>query len=144
MMNQISKYLILLALLIAAFQTSHAQLTGRWKTIGDQDGTEKAVVEIYEKDGLLYGKVEKLLPAAKHTHCENCPGVLKNKPIEGMVIMRNMKKTSMGGTDGKILDPSSGKTFNVSMELQETNKLKVRGYLGVPTIGKTQYWYRVK
>jgi uncharacterized protein (DUF2147 family) len=143
-MNPTYKYLTLIALLIGTFQTSIAQLTGRWKTIGDQDGTEKAVVEIYERDGLLYGKVEKLLPAAKHTHCENCPGELKNKPIEGMVIMRNMKKTSMGGTDGKILDPSSGKTFNVSMELQETNKLKVRGYLGVPTIGKTQYWYRVK
>lgn len=143
-MRHIYKSLVILSLLVAAFQTSNAQLTGKWKTIGDQDGTEKAVVEIYEKDGLLYGKVEKLLPAAKHTHCENCPGELKNKPIEGMVIMRNMKKTSIGGTDGKILDPSSGKTFNVSMELQETNKLKVRGYLGVPTIGKTQYWYRVK
>ena len=144
MKNSYKIFSLFIVFQVIAIQVSTAQLTGRWKTVGDQDGTEKSIIQIYEKDGQLYGKVEKLLPAAKHTHCDQCPGELKNKPIEGMVILRDMKKTSLGGTNGKIMDPSSGKTFNVSMELQETDKVKVRGYIGVPTIGRTQYWYRVK
>ncbi len=123
---------------------SNAQVTGMWKTIGDVDGTEKSIVEIYEQEGKYYGKVIKLLPAAKHTTCENCPGKLKNSPITGMVVLKDLTKTSNGGSNGKAVDPSSGKTYNCFIELENPDKLKLRGYLGVPTIGRTQYWYRVK
>ena len=121
-----------------------AQVTGMWKTIGDQDGTEKSIVEIYEKEGMLYGKVVRLLPAAAHTTCEKCPGELKDRPITGMVVLKDLKKTSTGATNGKAIDPSSGKTYNCFIELESPDKLKLRGYLGVPTLGRTQYWYRVK
>ena len=122
----------------------NAQVTGMWKTIGDRDGTEKSIVEIYENGGKLYGKVVKLLPAAAHTTCEKCPGELKDRPITGMVVLKDLKKTSTGATDGKAIDPSSGKTYDCFIELESPDKLKLRGYLGVPTLGRTQYWYRVK
>lgn len=130
--------------LITTFMNVHAQVTGMWKTVGDADGTEKSIVEIYEKEGKYYGKVVKLLPAAKHKTCENCPGELKNKPITGMVVLKDLKKTSNGGQDGKAIDPSNGKTYNCFIELENPDKLKLRGYIGVPSIGRTQYWYRVK
>lgn len=130
--------------LITTFTNVHTQVTGMWKTVGDADGTEKSIVEIYEKEGKYYGKVVKLLPAAKHKTCENCPGDLKNKPITGMVVLKDLKKTSKGGQDGKAIDPSNGKTYNCFIELENPDKLKLRGYIGVPTIGRTQYWYRVK
>jgi len=130
--------------LITTFTNVHAQVTGMWKTVGDADGTEKSIVEIYEKEGKYYGKVVKLLPAAKHKTCENCPGDLKNKPITGMVVLKDLKKTSKGGQDGKAIDPSNGKTYNCFIELENPDKLKLRGYIGVPSIGRTQYWYRVK
>ena len=122
----------------------HAQVTGKWKTIGDVDKTEKAIVEIYELDGKLFGKVIKLLPTAVHTTCERCSGDLRGKPIEGMVILMDLTKTPNGGNHGKVLDPSNGNVYKAYIELEGPDKLKLRGYIGTPTLGRTQYWYRVK
>lgn len=36
-------------------------VVGRWKTIDDETGKEKSIVEIYEKNGLVYGKLVELL-----------------------------------------------------------------------------------
>jgi len=119
------------------------QVTGLWKTIDDEDGREIAIVEIYEKDHKLFGKVVQILPSAKRTICEHCSGDLKNKPITGMNLLQNLTITPAGGENGKVLDPSSGHTFNCYIELVSQNKLKLRGYLGFPSIGRTQYWYRV-
>ena len=132
------------ALLFTCLTVSQAQVTGKWKTFGEQDGKEKAIIEIYEQDGKLVGKVVKLLPDAVITKCVKCEGSLKDRPIEGMVILHGLTKTSQGGTDGKIIDPSSGKTYSCFVELEKSDTLKVRGYIGMPTLGRTQYWQRVK
>lgn len=136
-------YIITISMLCCHLQIN-AQVTGMWKTIGDADGTEKSIVEIYEDKGKYYGKVVKLLPAAKHTTCENCPGELKNRPITGMVVLKDLTKTPKGASNGKAIDPSNGKTYNCFIELENPDTLKLRGYIGVPTLGRTQYWYRVK
>lgn len=124
--------------------TLNAQVTGKWKTVDDTDGKEKSIVEIYEKSGKLYGRVDRLLEAADKTHCDKCPGEQKGKPILGMVILQDLLKSHSGGTDGKILDPASGKTYSCFIELESQDKLKLRGYIGMPAFGRTQYWYRVK
>src|SRR5689334_17187924 len=59
------------------------QVIGLWKTIDDLHGEEIAIIQIYERDNKLFGKVIRLLPAAKRTTCEGCSGSLKNKPITG-------------------------------------------------------------
>lgn len=43
---------------------------GVWKTIDDETGEAKSHVEIYEKDGVLHGKVVKLLQKSPDTLCE--------------------------------------------------------------------------
>jgi uncharacterized protein (DUF2147 family) len=123
---------------------SSAQLVGRWTAMGDMDYKPKAIIEIYEEGGLLHGRVEKILPAATTTICKNCDGDLKNKPITGMVILHDLVKTDTGGKDGKILDPGSGNTYSCYLELESPDKLKLRGYIGFPAFGRTQYWFRVK
>jgi uncharacterized protein (DUF2147 family) len=122
----------------------NAQVTGLWKTVDDTDGVEKSIVEIFEKNGKLHGRVTKLLPGATKFYCEKCTGDLKNKPITGMVILNNLTKSSNGGTDGSILDPATGKSYTCYIELESSDKLKLRGYIGFPAFGRTQYWYRVK
>jgi len=121
-----------------------AQLVGRWTAMGDMDYKPKAIIEIYESNGKFQGRVEKVLPAAAFTICEKCDGDLKDKPITGMVILTNLTKTENGGKDGKILDPGSGNTYSCYLELESPDKLKLRGYLGLPALGRTQYWFRIK
>lgn len=131
-------------MLLALPFLSQAQITGKWKHVDDKDGKEKSIIEIYEKGGMLYGRVDALLKDAPHKTCDRCPGELKGKPIEGMVIMKDMKKTETGGGEhGKIMDPGTGRTYSVQIELASQDKLKLRGYLGTPAFGRTQYWSRV-
>ena len=67
---------------------------------------EKSIVEITEVNGMYQGRVVKLLPASKRTHCEKCDGHLKDKPLTGMTILWDLKITDNGGRDGKVLDLS--------------------------------------
>lgn len=43
-------------------------------------------------------------------------------------------------TGGKIYNPMDGKTYDVQISFDTPNKLKVRGYIGKPLLGKTFYW----
>jgi len=45
------KHSYIISIFLLAALAANAQITGMWKTIGDQDGTEKSIVEIYEKEG---------------------------------------------------------------------------------------------
>ncbi|MDO5655826.1 MAG: DUF2147 domain-containing protein [Flavobacteriaceae bacterium] len=119
---------------------------GVWKTVDDETGQAKSHVEITEKNGKLYGKVIKILtPGKENAVCDKCSDQRKNKPILGMEILTGVKKDGKKKwDDGKILDPNKGKTYDVSIEVVEADKLKVRGYMGVSMLGRTQYWQRVK
>ena len=118
---------------------------GTWKTIDDETGKEKSYVEIFEKDGKLYGKVTKILTKGKEdSKCDKCSGTLKNKPIQGMVVLSNLKKNGNEWTGGKIIDPNSGKEYKATLKLNGKDKLDVRGYVGISLVGRTQTWHKVK
>lgn len=46
--------------------------------------------------------------------------------------------------NGTIYDPENGKTYKCVMTLVDDNTLKVRGYVGITLIGRTDTWTRVK
>ncbi|MGI9525503.1 MAG: DUF2147 domain-containing protein [Weeksellaceae bacterium] len=118
---------------------------GTWKTVDDETGEAKSYIQVYEKGGELYGKVIEILTDKKDAVCSSCKGKNKNKKIVGMVVLEGVEKDGENKwDDGKILDPNNGKIYDVSLELVEKNKLKVRGYIGFSMLGRTQYWYRVK
>lgn len=126
-------------------QLSSPTVIGKWKTIDDQTGKPLSVVEIYEHQGKIYGKVVEILNAENRARkCVNCSGDDKNKPIMGLVVIKGLKKNGSEFSNGKILDPKSGKLYQCYIELENKDKLKVRGYLGISLLGRTQYWHRVK
>ena len=118
---------------------------GTWKTIDDETKQAKSYVEIFEKDGKLYGKVTKILTKGKeNAKCTDCSGALKNKPILGMQILSGLKKDGKEWNGGKIIDPNSGKEYKAKMSLNGNDKLDVRGFIGISLVGRTQTWQRVK
>lgn len=143
-MKQPFKKLCLSLLILFGVSMTYAQVTGKWKYTDEQDGQEKSIVEIYEVNDRYNGRIVELLPSSRRTHCEKCYGDLKGKPLTGMVVLYDLKKTSNGGRDGKLLDPGSGKIFSCYIELESQDRLKLRGYLGIPSVGKTLYYNRVK
>jgi hypothetical protein len=51
---------LLVPLLLSCFFVQGQSIIGKWKTIDDNTGEERSVVEIYEKGGKVYGKIIKL------------------------------------------------------------------------------------
>jgi len=121
---------------------------GRWTTIDDETKKPKSVITIYEEGGKLFGKIEKLFREPNEEQnplCDKCEGALKNQPITGMVILRDLKKDGEEWTGGTILDPANGKTYKAKIAVQDGGKkLKVRGYIGMALLGRTQYWVRAE
>lgn len=139
--------LLTVVLLIAISFNSYSQtIFGKWKTIDDETGNEKSIVEIYQaENGKAYAKILELLEEGKEDSiCDNCDGAKKDQPIKGMEIIDGLSKDDDEWNDAKILDPKTGKIYKCLIELEEPNKLKVRGYIGFSLIGRTQYWYRAE
>ena len=135
----------LAVLFIAATSVTAQSVLGKWKTIDDNTGVAKSIVEIYEQDGKVYGKVAEILNEDRvDAVCTECEGDDKDKPILGLVIIRGLEKDGDEYNDGKILDPESGTLYKCYIELEEPNKLKVRGYVGFSLLGRTQYWLRAE
>jgi uncharacterized protein (DUF2147 family) len=139
-------WMLVIGVFFLTLSTIQAQsVVGKWKTIDDETGEAKSIVEIYEKSGKLYGKVVDILRAdRKNDVCTKCDGAEKNKPILGMVIINGLKKDDSEYNGGTILDPTTGKKYKCYITLDSADKLKLRGYVGISIVGRTQYWIRVK
>jgi len=122
---------------------------GVWKSVDDETGKEKSHIKIFEKNGLLYGNIEKLLMAEDQgKNCDKCEGEKHDKPVLGLQIMWAVSaakdsKGQYGG--GKILDPKNGKVYSCYLQLISETEMKVRGYIGgMKALGRSQTWYRIK
>ena len=137
---------LFLTFALVFISTTYSQsVIGKWKTIDDETGQAKSIVEIYEANGKIYGKIIEIFDVARKAEvCKECIGADKNKPILGMIILRGLSKDDDEYNGGKIIDPKNGKTYKCSIALENKDKLKVRGYIGFSLIGRSQYWVRIK
>ena len=127
--------------LISSIQVN--EIEGIWITQDDETGKKKSEVFLYKNEEKLYGKIlNLLLEEDKGKLCVNCKGENKNLPIQGMVIIKDLKIIHKSWEDGTILDPKSGKTYSCYITFEDENTLKVRGYIGFSLLGRTQKWIR--
>ncbi|ELX12596.1 MULTISPECIES: DUF2147 domain-containing protein [Oxalobacteraceae] len=139
-------FIITAALSIAPAFADDASPVGLWKNIDDVSGKPKALIRITESNGALQGKIEQLFRAPnedQNPKCEKCEGARKDQPVVGLVIMTGLKKDGDEYNGGEILDPDNGKVYRSKMHLTDSGKkLSVRGYIGVPMLGRSQVWVR--
>ena len=124
---------------------SQAQsIVGKWKTVDENSGEERSMVEIFERGDKLYGKVIKIYSKPGEDPdpvCDKCPedDIRFNKKIINMEIIQDMKKSGNEYIDGHILDPEVGKIYRCKLWMDGKN-LMVRGYWG--PFYRTQTWER--
>lgn len=127
------------------FSLSAQTVLGKWKTIDDETGVEKSIVEIYEKDGQIFGKIIEIFDATKRDKpCVRCEGEDYNKPVLGLEIIKSMENVGNGVfKNGTITNPEDGKVYTCRLKIDDDNpkQLQVRGYIAF--FYKTQYWVRV-
>ena len=139
------KLLFLTFILLSYFTSSAQDVVGKWRTIDDETGKPKSIIEIYKDGDKYYGKIVKILSDEnKDGICHTCEGKYKDKNLIGLVILKDLEKDDDEYNDGEITDPKKSKTYSCYIKLVEPNKLKVRGYIGFSIIGRTQYWERVE
>jgi uncharacterized protein (DUF2147 family) len=123
--------------------------TGLWKTFDEDSGRAKSVVRITEKRGLLEGRIERLLDPEDDVDalCGLCADERRNQRIIGLSILRNLHQAESAPErweGGEILDPENGKSYHARLTLSpDGRRLAVRGYVGLPLVGRTQTWQRI-
>ncbi len=138
------KNIIALILLLISFTVSSQSIFGKWISV-DENGLEKSVVEVYEEDGKVFGKiVDILIPEDKDALCTKCKDEEYNQPVLGLMLIKNLRKDGKYYRGGTIFHPEKGKLYKCRLSLAEDNPdiLEVRGY--VAFLYATQYWKRVK
>lgn len=136
------KYILLSFILIFSISANAQDIIGKWKTIDDNTGKARSIVEIYKKGDKVFGKVVKLFREPGEDPdpiCEECSGKKKNQKVIGMEIITDMvfDEDDNEYDKGEILDPENGKLYDCKLWVED-GKLKVRGYLYF--LYRTQTW----
>jgi uncharacterized protein (DUF2147 family) len=75
---------------------------------------------------------------------KNPDPALRNRPLTGLELFAGFSYDGDGRwSGGTIYDPNSGKTYRCIITWVDSGTLKVRGYIGVPMLGRTETWTRV-
>jgi uncharacterized protein (DUF2147 family) len=74
---------------------------------------------------------------------DKCEGANQNALVVGLVILSGLTKECEEYVGGQIFDTDYGKVYRSKVSLTDNGKkLSVRGYIGVPVLGRSQTWLR--
>jgi len=130
--------------LAIASSSSAATPVGLWYAEG---GAARVAIEPCGE--ALCGRVVWLRSPLDEDGCElrdrhNPERGLRDRPVVGLEVLRGLSPRPDGTwSDGRIYDPGSGNTYTCFASLEGPNRLRLRGYIGIPLIGRTTTWIRV-
>jgi uncharacterized protein (DUF2147 family)/peptidoglycan/LPS O-acetylase OafA/YrhL len=109
-----------------------------------------ATVRVAPCGGALCGWIESLRSPFDENGCalrdiQNADLRLRERAIEGLEIFHGLRPTPEDGNvwgGGTIYDPTSGRTYRCRLTV-DGDRLLLRGYLGLPVLGRTTTWIRV-
>ncbi|WP_345955201.1 DUF2147 domain-containing protein [Mucilaginibacter sp. PAMB04168] len=148
MLKKFSFFITLLGVLLfsaSSFAQSADAILGKWI-----NPSGEGQIQIYKKGSLFYGKLAWLkqpndeTTGQPKTDKNNPDKNLHSRPILGLEILKDFKFDGESVyDDGNIYDPKNGKIYSCKMTLNG-NKLKIRGYIGISLLGRSEIWTRVK
>jgi len=107
-------YKTLLCLFILPFTINSQNILGKWRTIDDESGIAKSTVEIFVKNGKVFGKITDIYNEKdKNALCNTCEGETYNKPILGLIIIKDLSQDGLFYKNGTIFDPEVKKHIHV-------------------------------
>ena len=112
-------------------------LLGNWRN------PTGSTIQIYPCGSLVCARlVGTRKGAPSRVDAKNPNSALRSRPLCGLEIGTNFRLVKPGrAEDGRLYDPESGNTYSGSMTL-DGNKLKLRGYIGLALLGRTEVWTR--
>ena len=119
---------------------------GDWTTYSDETGEAQVVVRISESNGIVQGRIIRVLPTQEHPTpqftCDDCGGQYQGADLRRIPLITGMKWDDDEFNGGRITDPQKDKTYKAMMKLEGRDQLRVRGYIGIRALGRSQTWRR--
>jgi len=123
-------------------------IIGFWNT-QDKD----ALFEIYRCGSLYCGRIssleepnypptDKQMSGRPKVDSNNPDPVLRNRTLAGLPLISGFHYEEDNSWKGMIYNPEDGRSYRCNFSMDGRNHLKVRGYIGVPLLGRTQIWTR--
>ena len=127
----------------AASAVQPRDVTGVWVT---DDGEGAVEIERCgdKRCGHLVWLKTPVDDAGRPLHDANNPDpASRQRPVCGIEIIKDVTLQRDGSWDGgSIYDPDEGKSYNVMLKAASNDRLEVRGYLGIKSLGETMIWTR--
>ena len=121
---------------------------GDWTIVDDGSGEAQAVVRIAQAGAGVEGRIIRILPTRQYPRpsftCASCRGEFHNADLRQVRLVWDMRWNGERFDGGRIVDPQSARTYRASLALDGADRLRVRGYLGIRALGRTQVWTRVR
>jgi uncharacterized protein (DUF2147 family) len=140
----------------AAYANEADEILGYWYTEDDE-----SIVEVEKVDGKYFGTIIWLADPVYEPgdpeegqplrDRENPDKSKQNDPVKGLQVLKEFVYDASDSewNSGTIYDPANGRTYKCVIRFKPDEKgvdgkaLHVRGYIGIPTLGRTTVWYRV-
>jgi Uncharacterized protein conserved in bacteria (DUF2147) len=128
--------------------TEAVDIGGRWLTFDSSSGEKRSVVEIVYANGAFRGRILELFTQPGEPIdpvCDSCSGVQHGARIRGMEILLLRREADGIAYAGKVLDPEEGHSYNCVATFDDSGKhLSIRGYVGIPALGRSVLWTRIE
>ncbi len=138
------KKLIISAILVLCTVMAFAQTNDADRILGTYLTENKTgKVEVTKQNGKYIGTlVWTVVEGAKDE--KNPDASLRKRTLKGVVILKDMTYDNGIWKNGTIYDPESGNTYKATIKLKSDGNLTLRGYIGVPALGRNSVWTRTK
>ncbi|WP_412068702.1 DUF2147 domain-containing protein [Rubrivirga sp. IMCC43871] len=121
---------------------------GDWTTYSDDGREAQSVIRITASDGVLSGRVVRLLPTTEYPspqfRCDDCQGRFQGVDLRTVPLIEGMVWGGDEFAGGRISDPMNGRAYRGVLRLDGPDRLRVRGFIGIRALGRTQIWRRAR
>lgn len=116
-------------------------IVGTWLT-GDGDGWVDITMQATGISGIIAGTPNDD-PQRSKVDNKNPDPALQQRELLGLELFSGFHFDGKERwVDGKIYDPNSGKTYKCVITIVDADTLRVRGFIGIVLLGRTEIWTR--
>lgn len=145
MVKKIYGLLLMIICTLPVFSQNKDAILGKWLNAGGE-----AQILIYKVGDHYNGKLVWLKEPNDEAgkpkiDIKNPDASLQKRLVLGAEILKGFVYNGKGvWQNGSIYDPKIGKTYSCKMSLGSNDQLDIRGYVGIPLLGRTEIWSRIR
>lgn len=122
--------------IIGTYKALRNGVNSKIKVTKNSNGTYRAQV--------IWADNLKMPDGSIRTDVKNPDKSKRNTPADKIVLVDNVSYKNNEWSGGKIYDPTSGKSYKVTISFKDAKTLKLRGYIGIEALGETMYWTKIQ